>query len=81
MWWWWGGLCLFCSFVPYLLTDWHSAHRPNLPQSAFFYLPICFNCTVVHDRANGRQVPVIKQSGEFKHLRSSLEQSVSLDNR
>lgn len=42
---------------------------------------ICFNCTVVHDRANGGWVPVIKQSGDFKHFCSFLEQSLSLGNR
>ena len=42
---------------------------------------ICFNCTVEHDRANDRWVPVIKQSGDFKHFHSFLEQSLSLGNK
>lgn len=80
------GLCLFlfiCVFPRLVLL---SNRLALCPQAKFtsvslFYPAICFNCTVVHDRANGRQVPVIKQSGEFKHIRSFPEHSVSPDNR
>lgn len=81
------GLWFFFVVVHLCPTVLGNSHRLALcPQANFtsvslFYPTICFNCTVVHDRANGREIPVIKQSGEFKHFRSFLEQSVSLDNR